>query len=338
MNWQIKAYSKQYSAIIKKLSALAKRKTPYEVSEIFFAPIESNLNGYYDCEQNIIVLSDKLLFENYTIIKQIFLHELAHLIQFHIQGLSYHDEDFKHICEELGVDAEFKKAKVDLEQKLKTASKIKKLIALSSSSEIAEAESALKKARQLMAQTNIEVNETPLIYEISVQTGKKLSSKITYLAQMAQLITSVFLIYSYTNEGDRTLLCFGSHEMLEVFTYLYDYFTYTVDFEYKKYIKTNNLKSSYSLSLNYYLGVYNSLIGRLKPEATDADSKALIKLEEDIKQLAISIRFSNSHLKKGRTNYSSNHDAYINGKECGKTLQINPGIKQNNTDKKLLLE
>ena len=67
MNWQIKAYSKQYSAIIKKLSALAKRKTPYEVSEIFFAPIESNLNGYYDCEQNIIVLSDKLLFENYTI-------------------------------------------------------------------------------------------------------------------------------------------------------------------------------------------------------------------------------------------------------------------------------
>lgn len=339
MQWTIKAYSKSNLIMIKKLKKIAAEKTSFPLHDVFFAPIaENDKLAYFDQHEIIIVLSDKLMIEDDDTIEQIFLHELAHFIQYKLMGYTAHDKDFRQISKNIGIDKNFSHSMVPIEQKQNRLSKIAKLLALSNSSELFEAESALKKAQELIAKTPLSKNELSSVYETTLTFGKNISTVDVLLANMAKLITPVFLIKTFDEIGKRNLKCYGNFDSIMLFTYLYDFFSYTVDKEYCEFIKNGKIKASKSDRINYYHGIYKTLEERLCPQTDSPTARSLVKLNSDIEKITKQIMFPKARIGKANSRFSYNGISYKKGFEDGKKLKILLPIEKKKTKETLLIK
>lgn len=132
------------------------QKNRFTFPSIIFSELLGNELGHYDPSQHLIVIDISLSSDSRSEdLENVYLHELAHAIDFVIHKGSKHDSMFASICKALGVDDEFSCAKVNL-PKANVKSKIDKLLALSKSDFEEEASSALNKAKQLMMTNGLE--------------------------------------------------------------------------------------------------------------------------------------------------------------------------------------
>lgn len=340
MQWTIKAYSKSNLIMMEKLKKMAAEKTSFPLYDVFFAPIKENDKlAYFDQNELIIVLSDKLPIEDDNTIEQIFLHELAHFIQYNLMGYTAHDKDFRQIAKSIGIDENFSHSMVSIEQKQNRLSKIKKLLALSGSSELFEAESALKKAQELIAKTPLSNTLQTSVYETTLTSGKTISTIDVLLAKMAKLISPVFLIKTRDDDTYKnSLKCYGSFDSIMLFTYLYDFFSYAVDREYCEFKKTGNMKTSKSDRINYYHGIYRTLKERLCPQTDSPTSKSLVKLNSDIEKITRQIMFPKERIGKSSSRFSYNGNSYKRGFEDGKKLKVLLPLENKNTKETLLIK
>ncbi len=336
--WIIKAYSKEKIEIIKRLKELAKEKGVYNLNDIYFSPLSDEQLGFYDANANIIVLDDELIYATEDEIRNVFLHELAHYIQYRYELNADHGKTFHEICNDLGVDSEYAKAKVKLSDRHNKAQKIQKLLALSSSPEAPEAQAALKKAQQLMAQTSVETLDEDIIYETTIYTGLTIPYTIRYVATAAKTISGGYILITRNHDfGYSELQFYGTYEMVETFTYIYDYFTYQLDKDYSIYLDENGYRGSKTLRINYYCGVCNSIITRFTPSQAQKETKDLIVINTQVEETTLGILYPHSKLSKHKASFQYDQEAYAKGQESGNNLQIRRGIRQK-TDSKLFLE
>lgn len=119
----------------------------------------SNEIGLYHPGKNLITLDKKLiLLGNDKIVKETLYHELAHHLNYTIYESYDHDKQFRKYCKILKVPGAAKIRNSELVAEEKNSAlfdKIKKLLKLGSSSNVNEAESALRKANDLLLQHNI---------------------------------------------------------------------------------------------------------------------------------------------------------------------------------------
>ena len=230
--------SKEINLIIIKLTNLAKERLGklrddkiigyFTVPNIMFANIsELKLHGYYEPDQHLIVLSESLVGLQYNL-ENIFLHELAHYVDFLINGNSHHDMPFKEICNLLGVDEGYNSAKTRfvLEDKEKKMIKIQKLLSLGTSDFKEEAESAILKAQELMEKWGLDNpnEEKDELYGVQVTDNGRRASWISFLGYAVSMITGAYSIFTNKN-----LYFYGTEEQVEVAMYIFDMLSQTIN-------------------------------------------------------------------------------------------------------------
>lgn len=316
----------------------ASMEQPY-IDRIFFAPLRKGNLGQFNTEYNAIFLSEELLHgTDYNHILAVALHEAAHAAQYQHYGYTAHDDLFRRICREFGVDEGYEKAKVDIAKQSKLLDRIRKLEALSSSPFEAEAQSALLKARQLMAEHSIEDNERTeedSIYEMDFYEGARIQQKQKCLSRMVKAITGIFVItVHYSREyGDKEnfsgIRGYGSNEELEVASYIWDVLQRSIDRALKKERADNPyLYQGIQGTTNFYMGAAARIIERYAAKEEESTSRAIVLLEEKNRDKAKRIVFPEARIINRRTSFRYNEGAYNAGAAFGSKVDINKPIKQ----------
>lgn len=303
---------------------------PY--TDILFAVLDEKKLGIFQAEGRVIILSEELLYSPFEEILQVALHECAHARQFQLSGTTAHDEEFRRICRQLGTEEGYDKAIIRRKQEKSVLEKIRKLEALSTSPFEAEAQAALLKARQLMAENHIEDgrDEDDLIYETDLYQGGKVYKKQIALAQMVQKITGVYPITIH-NDTFTGIRAYGSQEELEVASYLWDCLERSID-KALSHRRSENpwLFQGQQGTSNFYLGVLSAISEKYSQKAEEENTTALVRISDENARKAKRIVFPETRLSTRMIKYRRNEAVYNDGRGYGSRLEIRKGVGRGN--------
>jgi hypothetical protein len=335
---------KRANAAVEKFNSISNDCYLQNISHIYFSEIKEL--GYYVVGTMEIVLSKRLLENDISMefLDSIVLHETAHYINWIINEDSTHSKEFKDIVQKIGAPLEFTNAKVSLEIGKDTSSqlsKIKKLLALSGSSNANESHSALTKARKMMAELNIQsVVDRTLIYTTVLCKSKRLTTRYRVLLMLTRDISGVFPINTYDDDSTyRLQRVFGTKSQIEIAIYIYEYLNYQLEKEYKDFKKNTPIKGRTIES--FYYGVYTEMCQRFnkKTKVNEEDTRALQVIQNDNKEMALEYYFENTNLTKGRSGkVRLNATAYNQGKKVGERTTIHSGINKDKSNKNFYLK
>lgn len=315
------------------------------IGQIYFSEIKEL--GLYQVGSPYIMLSNRLLESDISMefVNSILLHETSHYICINHFGVSDHGQLFKKVAQEIGAPVEFTKTSVSLKIGLDTSSqlsKIKKLLALSESSNKNESRAALSKARKLMIDMNIQsFIDREFIYSSVLYEAKRFSARHKVLFMLTRDISGVFGINNFSSLNNRReQRIFGTKNQVEIALYIYDYLSYTLNKEYKEFKATD---AAYGRTLeSFYYGVYEEMYKKFSDnnsEEATKQEKSIILISADNEKKALSYFFNkNAKFTKGHgSKININPTAYDHGKQVGVRTNIRNGIKKNKTNKKLFL-
>ncbi len=303
---------------------------------LIFAPADQEDSiGYYEPEQNLIVLSDHFLKDQDKSDEEAtLLHELAHAEDFFMRGMSQHDVAFRAICASLGVPEGFEKARIKLnrEKKEKNKDKVEKLIRLSESPFENESTSALKKAQELMAEYGIKSDEDDeaSLYRAEIRWKKKYYYyEKTFFSVLKRLSGAFILrekIYGYT-----VYVAYGTVEQVE---FVYDTFFFLenalIDAYNAEVMKNDDYLDFYSFASGLSARLYEKVVA----ESLDNVSRALIISHDEnrrkFQEIFTQIRIVQN---KSRSVYQD-QESFEKGKSAAGNIRI-PQNKDKNRVKKL---
>lgn len=228
------------------------RNGSFTIPKVIFGELSGSELGHYDSSQHLIVIDMSLTPEVCRkTLDNVYLHELAHAIDYCINKGSKHDSKFVEICKNIGADPEFAKAKVNV-NKNHIKSKIDKLLALSKSDFDGEASSALNKAKQLMLSSGLSYlysDEDDELFGCIFENKKTLGAYKRLLMPFVCRITGAFYFLS-SNGKRKTIEVYGSADQVETTMYVYNDLITKIESEYKKIAKEykENLRSQESES------------------------------------------------------------------------------------------
>lgn len=305
---------------------------------LFFAPLTGSRLGEYLPDSRTVFLSEELLkgSASYEQLLSIALHEAAHAVQHQNYGYTAHDQLFREICHRLGTEDGYEKARITLTRQSRMLERIRKLEALSDSPFEAEAQSALLKARQLMAENSLEdTAEADSIYETDLYEGGKIYQKQKALSRMVAAITGIFVISLHT-EPFSGVRGYGSHEELEVASYLWDVLERSIDKELSGRRKDNPyLYGGMQGTVNFYLGAASSVIARYSAKEEEANTRAIVLAGRKNEEKASRIVFSENRIVRKKSYYRKNDGVYSAGAEFGAKVEIRKPIRSKSGTKLL---
>lgn len=287
---------------------------------IFFVHMKNERKlGSFLLQERIIILSEELLDSPLSTLKNVFIHECAHALDYALNGVtSGHSPYFKELCSFLGIEEGFEKAKIEasLLNKEKKKEKLEKLLAMTSSSFENEAMIALNKARKLIEEDGIlaKENESDKIYMVDVYAKKRISAYIAYISLIISDNIGVFFVKEHTN-SEIVLRAYGSVDQCESTLYLFDYLLSSLEKEIKKQKKEGKTITKDS----FMIGAYRALKEKSKVETT-----ALVKsIKNETEKRARRIAFNDTHLRKSQSKVHLDKSSYDSGSSFGKTLNLN---------------
>lgn len=336
MDREIRLYSRDALAISDKLEADVRNKLrangyPDDFARIFFSPLPDEKLGMFSPEDKLILITESLLHNSdYGTLLNIALHEAAHFAQYAVYSTTGHDATFRTICKELGAEEGFEKARISIEKQAKVLDKIKKLEALSSSPFESEAQSAMQKVRQLMAEHSIRIDgdEEYKIYEMDLITTSRIFQKHKCLANMIKLLSGVYVV-SFHSDSFSGIRAYGDKEELEVASYLFDCLERSIDKELGKRRKENPFVFKGAIGTSsFYHGVYSAISTRFSDDKGGEEAHALVLLHSGNEERAKTLVFDKMRLRSRKNYYRQNNSVYNEGCSFGSRLNISKGIKQ----------
>lgn len=297
---------------------------------IFFVHMEKEekLGAFIPLNQ-VIILSEELLDYPVSVVKNIFIHECAHAVDYlfnpHLTG---HSAFFREICEKLGIEKGFEKAAVknDLTSKVRAREKLDKLMAMSSSSFENEAMIALKKARELIEKAALTEEDTDeeKIYSVEVYEKKRICSYVTYISHIVGENIGVFFVKDHRDESV-VLTAYGSVEQCESTLYLFDYLMSALDEEVKRLRKQGKNISKDS----FMIGAYEAIRKKTKEQ----ECMALVKsIQNETERKARRLAFKDTTLYTSRSNVRIDPTSFSSGSSFGRDLDLS-GERQKRIDK-----
>ena len=305
--------------------------------EVIFAELKEDTLGLAYPREELILLSSRLLNAEHAVIRNIALHEVAHIIEYRSTDRSGHGPDFKRICADLGIEEGYAKAKVDMSKHDKLVDRISKLEALSHSPFSEEAASAMMKIRQLTAQYGIEVDKEgeDRICSTVLLVTKRYSTKANILVRIVQELTGIYVILNHKEDGIH-VTAYGSYQTLEVAAYLYDSLGYRMDFELKM-LKKNNpgAYKGVAATNGFYQGVLEAIIKRKESTQEDRNAgKELVLVSDRYEELTHKYCFDGDEYtftqRKG-SSFRYDPSSLEAGLDYGKDLDTRPGIRNEST-------
>ncbi len=342
----IKAVSDKIAEKISELDRLGKTKEnlikkEYKLKEalytsIFFAPLKNDNNlGEFHFDSKAIILSDSLLDEDDFFIKNIFLHELSHALDFaltRIEG-SPHGQSFRACCSIMGVSPDFQGATIpSFEKRRKEERRIEKLLSLSSSNFISERESALKKAQELIIKNNIQIRKAEKtykkIYYVELYKGKKVPVWIKEICHFISSATGTFFVITRADNDCEVFLptLYGSFKEVELSLYLYDYLINSFSSEINE--KQKGCKETIHKP-SFIVFAVREMAKKLNKENSASVKTALTVIKNENQKNAMEVVFKNTRLKKAKNSISiKNKRSMVLGLDFGSKLVLPRQIAQ----------
>ena len=225
----------------------------------------------------------------------------------------------------------------------KIVNKIKKLLSLAGSSNQNEAETASKKANELLIKHNLKMQDVKSHssdYEREILSAKtKQSPEDKYINGILSKHFFVQLVIARDKRNNiTTVYILGRKENVEVAGYVKDFLTRAFRDLWAKY--RNESKCPANFKQSYFIGLYKGLDEQLSVtrKATEAET-GLIVIKQD-EALSEFINDIFGKLKNSRKHTISTRDsrAIEAGKEAGKSLKIQQGISNNSGQSGLYLK
>lgn len=279
-------------------------------------PLTEDRLGFYDSSGNTIVISEECCSSAYDA-KNVLLHELAHALDFRINGfISGHSPKFREYCRLLGVDGDFSKSKarLSIRKDRSRRDKIQKLMALSSSPFENEASEAIRKAQSLMLECRSAEAEGPVIYTADLFSAYRLPSYSAHLLSYLSEATGIYGLRWQDNDGLRTVRIHGALAETELAVYIYTYLMTSSETAIRKLRKQGTQVSRTS----FMLGAIRSLSSKLS--STESKSLALINAENE--HLAIEILYPEAVIRKRKEKSYYDRESYGLGNAFGSKLAV----------------
>ena len=252
--------------------------------------------------------------------ENIFLHELAHALDWNLNGNAGHSQSFRSCCRILGIPEEFSRSRVKLSIDRNNArrEKIRKLMALSSSPFENESAEAIKKAQKLMLEGNMmAAADDKRIYSSELYEASRLPFWTRELSWYASASSGVYSII-VPKDGCRTITVHGSVEEIELAIYIFDYVVSAADMEIRRMRKEGRAISKGS----FICGAVDTLAERTRGTA---ESKALIAISRENENLAKELVYNTARIRTSYSRTSVNKASYDLGHDFGSRLDIEKG-------------
>lgn len=295
--------------------------------------------GYFDSKFFQIGLNVKLIGRvSDHALRNLLRHELAHyLTHLHFPELSSpHGLEFINLCLRYGWKEDVTRAKDDLAAiPLEGAShnqamlaKVKKLLALASSSNQHEAELATLKANQLILRYHLEKSQLTDNAELLVHTVMTAPKKNTLMVAIYDILTH-FLVRPMLYFGNKEvrLEVAGPREQLE----LADYIAQFLQHEFERLWQLEENLKGLRAKNSFYLGIARGFSEKLQTsrcDFTEPESRALVKLESDLSQ---KLQHFLGGLSKSSSGGRLDDRALASGVARGRSLSIHPAVKGKTT-------
>jgi hypothetical protein len=295
----------------------------------------------------ISIQRELALFSPWEKVRHVLKHEMAHQYAdtvFKPKNEPPHGKSFKKACEILRVP---KKAGFDLlndkTQFLNSnshVSKIRKLFSLSGSSNINEAELAMKKAHELMQKYNFDKNDIETEDYFSIFLGNPGLRHFKESFYMAGLLSRFYFVYPVwvpcfvKDKGKigKALEISGKVSNVEIASYVFDYVNSYIEKTWKEFNKTKGL-NRYKKS-DFAVGIIHGFSQKLEKN-TDfsfgeekTNLPVCLKSDPDLKKYLLWLY---PHLSKRAKKGKIEKDVYEKGIEKGKKLKISKGITEKKT-------
>lgn len=300
--------------------------------------------GYFDPEFLELGFHSAWAYKSLEELKDVIRHELAHYLVFikHGPSVEAHGKEFKELCLSLNwrenvylASKEFDLSSI-AEKEEEKIRKIKKLLALSSSSNSHEAQQALLKARQLMIKTPVSIDaEEEVFYLARILKTNMVDGKMRSIAKICETFF-VSCVFFKTKEATY-LEILGNYEHVQIAEYVAEYLSKELDNLWKHTKTTHTSIKGLGAKNAFFLGVAKGFIAKVHQGvlAEAAPEKQLVILE---KQLATAKSLAYKKLRSLKTASKSHKSADLLGQSCGKTLSVKEGLshKSSNFLKNLL--
>lgn len=316
------------------------RDTIYPLKVVIYN--NQSILGYFDPNFYELGFHEKLMHAPLADLRNIIRHELAHYIAFMHYGSSIqtHGPEFRAFCQKLGWGEQVYRATTSLDESLpqqeesSVLRKVKKLMALSTSSNQNEAEQALIKSQQLLLRHHIDAKgivseqEEQMFLKRLLKEGR-LSSKMRAIAR----ILSTFFVNVIFNRGqDGTYLeIVGSGVNVEIAEYVAHLLHTELDRLWQQAKKLHAHMTGTVARNSFFLGVakgYCEKVGALQKQCSQEMGRALMVLENQLVEMKELVY---PKLSSCRSSASYCHSSSAIGEQIGRQLQINPAVDRSKT-------
>jgi hypothetical protein len=316
--------------------------------------------AYWSRDKREICLSrDLVLNHPWDAVQEVLIHEIAH--QFAEEALGAHDESphgatFLGACHLLRANPKASANYKPLDERIRSEMwnpkdkillRVKKLMALATSHNVHEAESAMAKAHELIAKYNLNLmaREEKRDY-VSVFLGKPALRRFREDYRLARLLQDFYFVYGIwttafvleKNKLGRVLEITGTLQNVRLAAYVHDYVRHFIDSQWSTYNEDKGLNRY--RKTDYAVGIIEGFTSKLKAQSKRKtkvhQEAALIKLEDPLLTAYASYRYPNT-VSVTKTTSNQDDRVFRHGIGVGKKLVIAKGIASNiETPTKLL--
>ena len=314
----------------------AKKRYSYPLSVVIYN--DENMLGYFNPEFFQLGFHERLMYASRSDLRNIIRHELAHYMTFINNPYlkTPHGFEFRAFCKQVGWGEEVYCATMhithepsDIEES-DVLRKVKKLMALSSSSNKNEAEQAMIKSQELLLKHNIETkhlasSDEDKVFLKRIMKQPKKTSKMMAIARILEAFF-VSVVFSRTLEGTY-LEILGSKVNLQIAEYVADVLDKKLDDLWDQ-IKHEHKLKGLTAKNSFFLGIaigYCKKIQALKTSYPTAITQNLIVVEKNLEKAKALVYKRLSH-SSGTSRYCET--AASLGKQAGTSLNINPAIER----------
>lgn len=291
-------------------------------TDFFFVSTPHNNLGSFNTQNKTISLSTVLLDTPLSDLKNVFLHEASHALDYRKNGFcsDHNSKQFKDCCAFLGVDAGFDKARVALnkEKEEKTKEKIEKLLRLSSSPYSEEASSALSKAQELLVKNSLQDsnssnNEHDEIYYTPLFSAKRIPYYIVSISSFIELATGVSIIKDNRSPDYTEMRAFGTLDQVESALYIYSYLDSSLTKELEKLRKEGKNANK----KEFIIGAIPKMKARLKNSNSNITNQIMVINQENKEKAGRLVYNAKISTKSVHAKYNQSSSSFLRGQEFG---------------------
>lgn len=296
-----------------------RERTSYPINVVIYN--NKNMLGYFDPEFYELGFHERLMHMGKDALYDVIRHELAHYLIFieHGEGIQSHGVEFRTFCKKMGWNEEVSEATISLTEENSVLRKVKKLMALATSSNKHEAEQAMIKSRELLLNHNMEfvAEEGERFFLKRVLKERRENAK---MRAIGKILETFFVSTVYRRAGNFTHLeILGTQTNIEIAEYVADVLQSELD----RLLAQTDLRGTIAKN-SFFLGVAKGYRNKVLSLKKEEHTNALLIIEKKL-TLAKALAYPRLSSSKSSANYCQSSSAL--GEQMGKNLSLNPALK-----------